>query len=278
VNDGFGRSVAAGGDINADGIADVIVGADQLFGVGAGEAYVLYGPLSGSISAASAGAILTGETDRDLFGAAVTDTGDFNGDGFSDVTVGATEAGGGRAGRAYTFFGPLAGTIPAANASLIVTGSPNDQLAMAVAGGDLNGDGASDLILGAQFTTGAHGYAAIFFGSGSAQSQTSLTLTPRGDPIVVPPTGDSFRFRLDLTNLGSISRAIDVSVTLTGPGTQRSIAQFSRTLAAGESFLRSFTTTIPGRAQPGTYTVTGTATVLQQVEATDSFELEKAQQ
>jgi hypothetical protein len=279
VNDGFGRSVAAGGDINGDGIADVIVGADQLFGVGAGKAYVLYGPLSGNIQAASAGAILTGETDRDLFGAAVAGTGDFNGDGFSDVTVGATEAGGGRAGRAYTFFGPLAGTIPAANASFIITGSPNDQLAMSVASGDLNDDGAPDLIIGApQFTTGAHGYAAIFFGSGAAQSQTSLTLTPRGDPIVLPPTGGSFRFRLNLANLGSVSRTIDVSVTLTGPGTQRSIAQFSRTLGAGESFSPSFTTTIPGRAQPGTYTVTGTASVSQRVEATDSFELQKAQQ
>jgi hypothetical protein len=88
------------------------------------------------------------------------------------------------------------------------------------------------------------------------------------DPIVLPPTGGSFRFRLDLTNLGSVSRTIDISVTLSGRETKRSIVQFSRTLAAGDSFSRSL----------GTYTVTGTAIVSQQVEATDSFELEKAQQ
>ena len=128
-----------------------------------------------------------------------------------------------------------------------------------------------------QFTTGAHGYAAIFFGSTAAQSQTSLTLTPRGDPIVIPPTGGSFRFRLNLANLGSDSRTIDVSVTLTGPGTQRSIAQFSRTLGAGESFQRSFTSRIAGRAQSGIYTITATAVVSGQVEASDSFTLEKAQ-
>ena len=278
INDGFGRSVGAGHDINGDGIADVIVGADQLFGVGAGKAYVFYGPLNGNIEAANAGAILTGETDRDLFGASVTSVGDFNGDGFSDVTVGAPDngAGGVRSGRAYTFFGPLAGTIAAANADSIVTGSTEDELGLSVAGGDLNGDGATDLVVGApQFATGTHGYAAIFFGGGAAESQTTLTLTPQGDPIIIPPTGGSFRFRLDVGNLASVSRTIDVAVTLTGPGTQRSIAQFSRTLAAAESFQRSFTTRISARLQAGTYTVTGTASVSQQVEASDTFDLEK---
>jgi hypothetical protein len=83
---------------------------------------------------------------------------------------------------------------------------------------------------------------------------------------------------MDLANLASSSRTIDIAVTLTGPGTQRAIAQFSRMLNAGESFQRAFTTRIPGRAQPGTYTVTATASVSNQVEATDSFTLEKAEQ
>lgn len=278
LNDSFGRSVAAGNDINGDGTADVIVGADQLFAnEGAGKAYVFYGPLSGNIQAANADAILTGETDRDLFGASVTSVGDFNGDGFSDVTVGASENQN-RSGRAYTFFGPLAGTIPAANADSIVTGSSLDQLGFSVAGGDFNGDSSPDLVIGApQFTTGAHGYASIFFGS-DTQSLTSLTLTPRGDPIIIPPDGGSFRFRLELANLASISRTIDITVTLTGPGTRRSIGQFSSTLDAGESRQRIFTTRIPGRAQPGTYTVTATASVSQHIEANDSFNLEKARQ
>ena len=276
LNDGFGRSVAAGNDINGDGVADVIVGADQLFaGTGAGKAYVFYGPLSGDIQAATANAILTGEVDRDLFGASVTSVGDFNGDGFSDVTVGASENHS-RSGRTYTFFGPLSGTISAADADSIVTGSSLDQLGFSVAGGDFNGDGGPDLVIGApQFATGAHGYAAIFFGS-ATQPLTSLTLTPRGNPIIIPPTGGSFRFRMDLTNLASNSRTIDIAVTLTGPGTQRSIAQFSSTLDGGESRERIFTTKIPGRAQPGTYSVTATASVSQHIEANDGFELEKA--
>lgn len=276
INDGFGRSVDGAGDVNGDGVSDVIIGADQLFANnGAGKAYVFYGPLSGNIQAANAGAILTGEVNRDLFGAAVTGAGDFNGDGFSDVTVGAPDngAGGGRSGRAYTFFGPLTGTIAAANADFIVTGSALDEVGLSVAGADLNDDGAPDLVVGApQFATGAHGYAAIFFGT---QSQTSLTLTAKGDPIVIPPSGGSFEFRLQLINLSSATRTIETLVRLTGPGAHRTIAQFSRTLAGGESVTRTFSSRISGRAQAGTYTVTATASVAGKLEATDSFNLQK---
>jgi FG-GAP repeat protein len=280
VNDDFGVSVAGGKDINGDGVPDVIVGADQLFAnAGAGKAYVFYGPLSGNIQAANAGAILVGEVDRDLFGTSVTSVGDFNGDGISDVTVGAPDNGSGgvRSGRAYTFFGPLSGTIAAADADSIVTGSNQDQLGMSMAGGDINADGAPDLIVGApQFATGTHGYAAIYFGAGGEASEIRLTLTPNGDPIVIPPNGGSFRFRLNLANLSSGTRTIDILVRLTGPGTQRTLARFSETLDAGASFRQVFTTRVPGRAQPGTYTVTGTASVSQQVEASDSFDLEKS--
>jgi len=186
------------------------------------------------------------------------------------------ELAGVRSGRAYTFFGPLAGTISAAQADVIITGSAEDELGMSLAGGDFNGDGATDLVVGApQSAAGTHRYAAIFFGGAATESQTTLTLTPRGDPIIIARTGGSFRFRLNVGNLASVSRTIDVAVTFTRPGTQRSIAQFSRTLAAGESFQRSFTTTVPGRLQAGTYTVTGTASVSQQVEASDTFDLEK---
>ena len=280
VNDDFGVAVAGGKDINGDGVPDVIVGADQLFATAsAGKAYVFYGPVSGNIQAANADAILTGEADGDLFGTSVTSVGDFNRDGISDVTVGAPDngAGGIRSGRVYTFFGPLSGTIAAANADSIVTGSNQDQSGMSVAGGDLNGDGATDLVVGApQFATGTHGYAAIYFGAVEEGSEIRLTITPQNGPIVIPPDGGSFRFRLNLINLSSGTRTIDILVGLTGPGTQRTLAQFSETLDSGKSFGQVFTTNVPGRAQPGTYTVTGTASVSQHVEAKDTFDLEKS--
>src|SRR5262245_8742821 len=191
VNDGFGRSVSGAGDVNGDGIADVIVGADQLFGAqsATGKAYGFYGPIAGSIQAANAGAILTGENARDLFGTWVSGVGDFNDDGFDDVVVGASDngAGGVRAGRAYTFFGPLTGTIAAAAAGFIVTGQPSDQVGLSVSGGDLDGDGVGDLLVGApEFDDGAPGYAAIYFGAASAPELT-ITATPQNPPIVIPP-------------------------------------------------------------------------------------------
>ena len=143
---------------------------------GAGKAYVFYGPLAGNIQAADAGAILIGEAAQDVFGISVSGAGDFNGDGFDDVIVGAWDNGGGgfRSGRAYTFFGPLAGTIAGADADFIVTGAPSDELGMSVAADDLNGDGVGDLIIGApQFADGDPGYTAIFFGTGKVDKDLS---------------------------------------------------------------------------------------------------------
>lgn len=194
INDGFGTSVASAGDVDGDGADDVIVGADQLFSEGTGKAYVFYGPLAGNIQAADAGAILLGEIAQDIFGASVAGVGDFNGDGFDDVLVGAWDngRGGGRSGRAYTFFGPLTGTIAAADADFIVTGNASDQLGLSVAGGDLNGDGVGDLIIGApQFADGDPGYTAIFFGTGQVPTPTPTpipTSTPTSTPTPTTPT------------------------------------------------------------------------------------------
>ena len=276
INDGFGGSVASAGDVNGDGVADVIVGADQLFNEGTGKAYVFYGPLSGSIQAANANAILIGQVAQDLFGVSVSGAGDFNGDGFADVIVGAWDnrGGGVRSGRGYTFFGRLTGTIPAADADFVVTGQASDQIGLSVASMDLNGDGLGDLILGApQFSDQDPGYTAIYFGIREEASR--IRLRPRNRPIVIPPEGGSFRCDVDVINESSVSRKIDIWVVLNGPGVQRTLVSFSRNLAPGARFHRTFTQAIPGSASAGTYTVVGNAGTFPRPEASDRFNFKK---
>jgi hypothetical protein len=276
LNDTFGISVAAG-DVNGDAVSDVVVGAHQIFtGSGTGKAYVFYGPLSGPIQAANAGAILTGQAAKDLFGTSVA-AGDVNGDGVGDAIAGAPDqgGGGGRSGRAYVFHGPLSGTIPAANADFIVTGSPQDEVGHWVSAGDVDGDGVSDTLVGApDFASGAPGYVAVFSGAGTVPA-LSLTLTPKNPPIQIPAQGGTFQYRLRLVNEGSQTRTVDIWVMLTGPNTNRQLARLSRTLAPGASFVRDFTQKIPGGLAAGTYTVTGNAGVFPAPEVSDSFSFTK---
>jgi hypothetical protein len=89
-NEDFGISVASAGDVNGDGYADVVVGADAY-----GRAYIYLGSAVGL--AATPATILRGSpivsgTSDGGFGSLVVNVGDVNGDGYADLIVGADEA------------------------------------------------------------------------------------------------------------------------------------------------------------------------------------------
>ncbi len=153
-DDGFGRAVAAAGDVNGDGCTDYLAGADgdDDIGLGSGEAYLFNGPLTHDIGARKADATVTGEAELDGLGGALSTAGDVNGDGFDDILIGArsNDTNGIQAGRAYLFYGPLAGTHGALEADAIISGDPFDELGWSVAtAGDVNGDGFDDVLVGA---------------------------------------------------------------------------------------------------------------------------------
>jgi len=150
-----GLAVAGAGDVDADGYADLLVGApeEDAGGGNAGAAYLLLSPLSGSLSLSSAHAKLTGSSASDRAGYAVAGAGDVDGDGHDDLLVGAIyeDTGGNTAGAAYLVLGPVSGENDLGAADFMFTGdSSGDQAGWAVAGaGDADGDGCDDLLVGA---------------------------------------------------------------------------------------------------------------------------------
>ncbi len=170
----YGISVASAGDVNGDGFGDVIVGAEQASNGESreGRAYVYHGSPTGLTLA------WTAESDQvdAHFGRSVACAGDVNGDGYTDVIVGAPhyDAGNSDEGRAFVYLGSpsgIAGT-PA------WTAESNQNFAeygnTVATAGDVNGDGYSDVIVGAHLFDGGQGNegrAEIFFGSATGLAE-----------------------------------------------------------------------------------------------------------
>ena len=150
-----GWSVAGAGDVDADGHDDVLVGAIGVDGVGAdaGAAYLLLGPLTGSVDLGAAEVVLQGDAAGDRAGIRVAGAGDVDGDSHADLLVGAS--GSDRldtdAGLVSLFLGPVRGSWILAEASVAIAGSAAGMgLGQSMAGGvDADGDGSDDLVLGA---------------------------------------------------------------------------------------------------------------------------------
>jgi len=166
--DFFGFTIVTG-DFNGDGIDDLAVSALLADGPDggredAGAVYVVNGTPSGAFDPVSrtATATLHGAEIGDRLGEALT-SGDFNGDGRTDLVAVATFGDGPdnareNAGETYVFTGGFAGQTDLAEASPPVTVigiDEGDQLGHSAASLDFNGDGFDDLVLGAVSADGS---------------------------------------------------------------------------------------------------------------------------
>lgn len=165
ANSAAGFSVSQAGDINGDGIGDIIIGAPQAEVNGSnltGEVYVIFGNSTGfgttldlSMLDGSNGFTIPGIVPGGRAGYSVSQAGDINDDGIEDIIIGAPNGDG---GEAYVIFGNDTGFGAVFNLSaldgnngFVIKGiDPLDQAGLAVSGvGDINGDDVDDILIGA---------------------------------------------------------------------------------------------------------------------------------
>jgi len=188
----FGRSVALAGDVNGDGYSDIIVGA-RFFDSGQtdeGAAFVYHGSVAGLSS--SPNWLAVGNQANAQFGASVASAGDVNGDGFSDVIVGAANFDNGQSdeGAAFVYHGSASGLSALPNWRDEGNQANANFGASVASAGDVNGDGFSDVIVGAPtFDNGQsdEGAAFVYYGNGgSGLRQEVRQFRPSTTTPIVP--------------------------------------------------------------------------------------------
>src|SRR3989339_381422 len=179
------------GDLNVDGKDDLVIGA---YGYDAsddeGRVYIFYNDGRGVYvdTAATADEIITGEDSADRFGFFLT-VDDLNMDGKDDLIAGAylydiTS----NEGRVYVYYNDGYYTATSTLADVIITGEGTDSsFGFSFSTGDLNSDGKTDLVVGAQGYNSSQGRVYIFYNDYDYGDHASTA-----DEIITGETSNSF--------------------------------------------------------------------------------------
>jgi len=174
----FGHTVALAGDVNADGYSDIIIGSPFYDNGEAneGRAFIYHGGATG-LSGFIAWTAEINQADAE-FGHAVAPAGDVNGDGYSDVLVGAWKYDNGETdeGKAYLYYGSVSG-VAGSPAWGIESNQADAQLANSLcSAGDINGDGYSDILIGTHLYDNGEtdeGSVSLYFGGSSGPASAA---------------------------------------------------------------------------------------------------------
>ena len=143
----FGTSITGGRDLDADGLADVVIGAPR-YGAEGGSVFVFVAP-SGALDETAAYSRIDGPSADAEAGTSLAMVGDIDDDGFVDLTVGAPGQAGGK-GRLEVVMGPVPTGVPATTGDVayhLVGDATGDLAGTAThAPGDVNRDGHADFV------------------------------------------------------------------------------------------------------------------------------------
>lgn len=263
-----GLAVAAAGDVDGDGFDDLAIGAPSTWSPYSdradleGKVYLVSGlGTGGSFGLDAAEITWRGEAPDDCFGASLA-SGDVDGDGLSDLAMGApvSQMNGSDSGGAYLMLGAnLDGDAGAAEADVLVLGAEDEQCAGGALSldGDIDGDGLKDLLISGHWSghwcDGGGAYLAL---ADSLSALVDLTdadarwTVPRSDPYV----GQALVSPGDMDGDG-----LD-DVVIASPG-----QDLSRESYAGAIFL------VPGAVASGTEELYDVATAIWEGESEEDW-------
>ena len=237
-DDHIGSAISSAGDINSDGLDDIIIGAKyaELYRESTsiydrreeGEAYIIYGsrdPFNSVFELSSLdgqnGFTIRGRNEFDYLGIHVSDAGDINNDGIDDIVLGASgvdNSSNGGEGAAYVIFGDENGfnsnfdllSLDGTN-GFVLYGETDHFIGVHVSGaGDVNGDGIDDVLVAAPSADigGAErvGEAYVVFGTSSGFSSTLSVLNLDGNNgFKIEGIGQDYRTAESISNAGDIN-------------------------------------------------------------------------
>jgi hypothetical protein len=181
AGDNLGRALGAAGDLDGDGLDELLVGSWYAGSSYQGAAWLYYGPIT---SGATPDATITGDAASDYLGWIVDGAHDIDGDGVHDAMVTAYGVSGGT-GSILFYTGMPTGSLSPSDADITVSGTTGGDGAGrdTCLSPDLNGDGYDDLVVASSGYT-ADGWVGVFHGplSGSLDL-TDADSTREGDPI-----------------------------------------------------------------------------------------------